>query len=169
MKNNIILIGYMGAGKSTVGKKLAKVRAYEFIDTDQWIEKQENRSIPEIFAKEGEEYFRCLETECIRRLLKEEKGKVISVGGGLPVREENRELLKQLGTVIYLKATPETIYERVKEDTNRPLLQTENPKERIRTMMEEREPFYQQASHIVLSVEEKSVDQLISEIPMLLD
>ena len=168
MKNNIILIGYMGAGKSTVGKALAKCLGYHFLDTDLWIEKKEGEKISLIFEKKGEEYFRNKETECLIDLLSEEKGKVISVGGGLPLRSKNRELLKKLGRVVYLKATPEVIFERVKNDQSRPLLQTDNPKERIITMMKEREEFYQEAACLTILVDNKSVEQIISEIPVAL-
>ncbi len=168
MQSNIILIGYMGAGKSTVGKALAECLGYSFVDTDLWIEKKEEEIISLIFEQKGEEYFRNLETECLIQLLKEEKGKVISVGGGLPLRRKNRELLKKLGMVIYLKATPEVIFERVKNDKSRPLLQSANPKERIITMMKEREEFYQEAACLTILVDHKSVEQIISEIPMVL-
>lgn len=158
----------MGAGKSTVGKALAKYLGYHFLDTDLWIEKKEGEKISLIFEKKGEEYFRNKETECLIDLLSKEKGKVISVGGGLPLRSKNRELLKKLGMVVYLKATPEVIFERVKNDQSRPLLQTDNPKERIITMMKEREEFYQEAACLTILVDNKSVEQIISEIPVAL-
>lgn len=156
----------MGAGKSTVGEKLAEVLQYSFLDTDSWIEKKEQKRISEIFEKQGEAYFRSLETECIKQLVSENEGKVISVGGGLPIRKENRILLKQLGIVVYLKATPEIIYERLKEDQSRPLLRTKNPKEKIREMMEEREVYYKEAAHVILNIENKSVEEIIREILM---
>ena len=164
LKNNIILIGFMGSGKSTLGKRLAEVLNYKFIDTDLEIEKKEGRTISQIFKEEGEVYFRDLETVIIREFLEEEKGKVISVGGGLPLRQENREILQMLGTVIYLKTTSETIYERLKEDTSRPLLQTEDPKKRIKELMEEREEKYREASHIILQTDSKQIEEMISEI-----
>jgi shikimate kinase len=110
LKNNIILIGFMGCGKSTVGKRLAKDYGIEFLDTDAWIEEREQVAISEIFANKGEPYFRQLETNCLEVLLEESAidgskssvRKVVSVGGGLPMKEENRQLLKKLGTVIYL-------------------------------------------------------------------
>ena len=186
MKSNIILIGYMGCGKSTVGRKLAEESGMRFLDTDVWIEEKEGTSISEIFAEKGETFFRDLETECLRGLLKEQDleidfmsnadecggerclnkyGRyVISVGGGLPVREENRKLLRQLGRVIYLKARPDTIYERIKGDTTRPLLQTENPLQRIKEMMISREEKYQEASHEVINVDEKNISEIIEAI-----
>ena len=157
----------MGAGKTTVGKKLAQLVKHDFLDTDQQIEEKEGITISQIFHQKGEEYFRKLETECISCLLKECRGKVIAVGGGLPLREENRKYLKELGRVVYLKATPETIYKRVKKDTSRPLLQTANLKEKVRRMMEEREPFYTQIADLILTIDNKNIDQIISEIPVL--
>ena len=181
MKNNIILIGYMGCGKSTVGKKIAELLNMPFLDTDQWIEEKEEMPVSEIFALKTEAYFRDLETNCLKVLLQEEKEqkaeecinnqgleacnrKVISVGGGLPVREENRKLLKQLGQVIYLKANPETIYERLKGDSTRPLLQTENPLQKIKEMIADREEKYQAAAERVIYVDGKSVTEIIEEI-----
>lgn len=186
MKSNIILIGYMGCGKSTVGRKLAEKLQLSLLDTDVWIEEKEGTTISKIFAEKGENYFRDLETECLRELLKEQDleidfmsnadkcagekclnkyGRyVISVGGGLPVREENRKLLRQLGRVIYLKARPDTIYERIKGDTTRPLLQTENPLQRIKEMMISREEKYQEASHEVINVDEKNISEIIEAI-----
>ena len=158
----------MGAGKSTVGKQLAEINEYSFLDTDQWIEEKEGKRIAEIFGLKGEQYFRDLETGCIRQLLLEEKGKVIAVGGGLPIKEENRKILKQLGMVVYLKGKPETIYERVKGDKNRPLLQIEDPKSKIREMMQEREGYYREAADLILTIEGKTVEEIISEIPITL-
>ena len=176
MKNNIILIGFMGCGKSTVGKQLAQDYGMCFLDTDAWIEDKEKITISEIFAAKGEAYFRELETKCLETLLKEnieesynsKSGKVISVGGGLPVKEENRRLLKKLGTVIYLKATEETIYERLKKDTTRPLLQGDNPKQKIRELMDTREDKYIEASDLVVVVDCKKVVDVLDEIQSIL-
>ncbi len=179
----------MGCGKSAVGRELAKKTDKTFLDTDEWIEEKEGITISEIFASKGETYFRDLETECLSELLQkvkyiqeikhleercqetseyeegmEAKGYVISVGGGLPLREENQRLLKELGQVVYLKAEPETVYERIKGDTTRPLLQTENPKQRIKDMMAVREEKYQTAAHKVLVVDGKGVSEVVDEI-----
>ena len=132
---NVILIGFMGCGKSTVGIKLSYRLRRSLLDTDKIIEKEENRTISDIFVTDGEGYFRDLETQCLKKLIQTEKNQIISVGGGLPIRKENHTLLKELGTVVYLRAKPETIYERLKHDTTRPLLQGENPQEKIRALM----------------------------------
>ena len=172
MKNNIILIGFMGCGKSTIGKEIAKEYDLHFLDIDAWIEEKEQMTISEMFAAKGETYFRGLETKCLEVLLEESNnnsqsdtmGKVISVGGGLPIKEENRQLLKQLGTVIYLKATEETIYNRLKTDTTRPLLQGDNPKQKIKNLMEVREEFYCQASDFIVEVDHKGIRKIVEEI-----
>lgn len=164
MRNNCILIGYMGCGKSTVGRKLAEALNYEFIDTDAWIEKWQGMTISEIFKFKGESYFRDLETEVLRKLLEENGDYIISVGGGLPLREENRKLMQKLGQVIYLKAAPETIYNRIKGDVTRPLLQTENPRAKIIEMLNDREEKYMAAASKVIVVDEKEVSEIVGEI-----
>ena len=162
--NNIILIGFMGCGKTTVGIRLSYYMRMAFLDTDKLIERAQGREISEIFAKEGEAYFRELETGMIAGMIGKEKEKIISTGGGLPIKEENRPLLKKLGTVIYLKLKPETVYERVKDDTKRPLLQCENPLEKIRTLMAQREEAYIDAADVVIEVDGKDFDTIIKEI-----
>lgn len=164
MRNNYILIGYMGCGKSTIGKKLSAILNLKFLDTDAWIEGRQGMTISEIFATKGELFFRDLETEVLQELLEKKETMVISVGGGLPVREENRRLLQQLGQVIYLKAMPETIYNRVKGDTSRPLLQTENPMEKIREMLGQREEKYQAAANRTLIVDGKDISEIVNEV-----
>jgi shikimate kinase len=134
------------------------------IDTDKEIEKEEKRSISDIFAAEGEEYFREQETACLRRLTKTVNNQIISVGGGLPMREINRELMHQLGQVIYLRAKAETIYQRVKNDTTRPLLQGDNPQEKIETLLAERKQNYETAADIIVDVDGKEFEQIVNEI-----
>lgn len=161
---NVILIGFMGCGKTTVGLRLSYRLRQSVIDTDKLIEKEEKRTIADIFAAEGEEYFRKRETDCLKKLLKSVRNQIISVGGGLPMREENRGLLHQLGQVFYLRADAETIYARLKGDTTRPLLQGEDPFTKIRTLMEERDAFYKDASDVVIQVDGKNFEQIIDEI-----
>lgn len=161
---NIILIGFMGCGKSTIGVKLSYRLRRPLLDTDKLIEKEEGRTISEIFDTDGEEYFRNLETACIKKLITTAHDQIISVGGGLPVREENHALLKKLGTVVYLRARAETIYERVKHDKSRPLLQGDNPQEKIRTLMEKRAAVYEGASDVIVDVDNKEFDAILDEI-----
>ena len=164
MKDNIILIGFMGCGKSSVGIRLSDRLRRTIIDTDQWIEQKQKKTVSEIFEESGEEAFRCMETECLRKLIKTARRQIISVGGGLPMRKENHALLKELGRVFYLKVTPETVYERVKNDTTRPLLQVEDPMERIRTLMEKRAPVYEACADVIVEVSGKSFEEIIEEI-----
>mgnify|MGYP003297817998 CR=1 FL=1 len=164
MRNNYILIGYMGCGKSTIGKKMSEILNIKLVDTDAWIEERQGMTVSEIFATKGELFFRDLETGALKELLEEKETMVISVGGGLPVREENRSLLQQLGQVIYLKAQPETIYNRIKGDTTRPLLQTENPMEKIREMLGQREEKYQVVADKIVTVDDKDLSEILDEI-----
>lgn len=161
---NIILIGFMGAGKTTVGKLLARERQMQFVDTDERIEKEQGRSIPEIFSGEGEPYFRNLETALLRHMQEDTERCVISAGGGMPVREENRKLLRALGCVIYLSAAKETILERVKNDGSRPMLNGGDLKERVERLMREREALYRQAAHIEVRTDGRSVRHVIQII-----
>ena len=161
---HIILIGFMGSGKSTMGKLVANKLNCPFVDTDHYIEKKEGRKISAIFADDGEEYFRSLETEVLKELLESEKRKVLSLGGGTPLREENRALLKNGGYVIFLKITPNVAYARLKGDTKRPLLQVENPRERIAELLEYRNPIYESAADYVLCEEKRSLDDVFLEL-----
>ena len=161
---NVILIGFMGCGKSSIAVKLSYRLKQSVVDTDRWIEKKQGRTITEIFAQDGEAAFRQMETEALQYLKEHSKNQIISVGGGLPVREENRKLMKEIGKVVYLRATADTIYERVKEDGARPLLQGENPKERIVTLMEQRKDAYEGAADLIVDVDGKNFGQILFEI-----
>ena len=162
---NIILIGYMGSGKTTVGKIAAERKNYTFVDTDEMIVEQQHRSISEIFAADGERAFRDMETALLGQLIAEKREHlVISTGGGMPLRTENQQLLARLGKVVYLKASPVTIYNRIKGDTTRPLLQCEKPLERIEEMIVERSPLYEAGALFIVEVDELSQSEAASEI-----
>lgn len=161
---NVILIGFMGCGKTTVGLKLSYRLRRSIIDTDKEIEREEKRTISEMFATDGEPYFRDRETACLRKLIEGTNNQIISVGGGLPLREENRRLLHELGQVFYLQAKGETIYERVKDDTTRPLLQVDDPLAKIETLLQERDPYYREAADVVITVDGKSFEEILNEI-----
>lgn len=165
--DNIILIGFMGSGKSTIGIGLSYRLKCVLSDTDKMIEKKEGRSISEIFASEGEAYFREAETALLRSLREGRTRQIFSVGGGTPLREENRKLLRELGTVIYLKVSAETVCERLKGDTTRPLLQAENPMERIAALLREREEIYREAADMTVEVDGKKPAKIVEEIAAL--
>jgi len=165
---NIILIGYMGSGKSTVGRKAAKAVEYNFLDTDVLIEKEEGMTISKLFEEKGEHYFREKETETIRRLIAEPKGNIIATGGGLPMREGNAELLRELGTVIYLKAETDTLVKRLSGDTARPLLQNGDLREKIETMLAIRGPVYESCADVILQTDNMSFYEIICNIEKLL-
>ena len=159
MKTNIVLIGFMGAGKTEVGRILAINLGFNFLDIDALIEKYEEMSITEIFKKKGEKYFRNLETKIlnsIRETIKgvelsgKDKPSVISTGGGMPAFNGNMKLLKNIGTVIYLKADAHTIYERIKSETHRPVLGADGfTLKSVSDKLKEREKFYEKADMII--------------------
>ena len=163
-RDNIILIGFMGSGKSTVGIALSYKMQCVLSDTDKMIERREGKSISEMFASEGEAYFRERETQLLRKLREEKTRQIFSVGGGTPLREENRRLLRELGTVVYLKVPAETVYERLKGDTTRPLLQGDDPMAKIRDLLGQREEIYSGAADIVVAADEKKPAQIAEEI-----
>ena len=161
----IILIGFMGCGKTSIGKRLSEALGIPFLDTDELIEAEQKKSISSIFEEEGEAAFRAMETECLRKLLNsKENCFVLSVGGGLPVREENRKLLSQIGHVVYLKVSPETVYKRLRNDKTRPLLQGANPRGRIWDLMNARKGFYESAAASIVEADDKEFNDIIEEI-----
>ena len=160
----IVLMGFMGAGKTTIGKALAEKLSWDFIDTDAEIEKEQGRKISEIFETEGEQAFRDMETRLLKKLEKSEEQFVLSIGGGMPVREENRELLRKIGTVVYLKATKEELVRRLSGDTNRPLLQGGAMEEKVAALMAARESIYVETAHQEVVTDGKSVKELIEKI-----
>lgn len=163
-KDNIVLIGFMGSGKTTVGVELAKRRNMNFIDTDEYIEKNAGKSITEIFAQDGEEAFRKLETEVLTNLRDTVSNTVFSTGGGMPLRVENARLLKEIGKVFYLTAANQVIYDRVKEDSQRPLLQGENPYGKICELMKQRTPLYEIAADVLVDTNSNDLVDVIQRI-----
>ena len=161
---NVILIGFMGAGKTTVGERYAKKHGLPMVDTDWLIEERAGMTISEIFAQKGEDEFRRTETAVLQTLLSDTQEKVISVGGGLPLREENRRLLKQLGTVIYLEVNPETVLKRLKGDTTRPLLQGGDVTQRVKEFLAVRGPIYREAAEMIVDVNDRTVDEIVAEL-----
>lgn len=160
----IYLIGFMGTGKTSTGKELAKLTGRKMLDTDKLIVKQEGRSIPDIFDDLGESGFRDIETGVFEKLSTDKNEFVISCGGGAPLRKKNTDFMKKNGVVVRLTATAQSVYNRVKNDTNRPLLQSDDPMERIKSLMAEREDAYSAAADITISTDDKSPKQVASEV-----
>lgn len=160
---NIVLIGLMGSGKTTVGKLIAEKLKFNFIDTDELIEKQENKKISDIFAENGEEYFRKVEQDIVKTIAGQEN-QVISTGGGIVKNIQNIQNLKENGVLFYLSASSSVLYERLKsEKANRPLLKTENLLETISNLLNEREEKYKMADFII-NTEDKSPKDISEEI-----
>lgn len=153
---NIFLVGPMGVGKTTIGRQLANLFGYEFADSDRVIEQRTGASIPWIFDMEGEEGFRRREQAVIDELTAL-TGVVLATGGGAVIRAENRDCLKQRGIVVYLKAELDELLARTRNDKNRPLLQTENPRARLQALMEQREPWYLEVADIVFDTEQQNI------------
>ncbi len=145
---NIVLTGFMGTGKSKIGKRLAKRLGMSYLDTDELIEEREKDSVPAIFKKKGEEYFRRLETKVVKEVALLDNF-VISTGGGVVLREGNIRLLKKNALIICLFANPEVILKRTKGDDNRPLLGVNNQKKRIEKLLALRKPYYEKADFSV--------------------
>jgi len=160
---NIVLTGMMGAGKSTISEKLAqKLAGFIAIDADKVIEYQENLSISKIFAQKGENYFRDLETQVIKKIFTK-TNLIVALGGGAFECEENREFLLENGIVIYLEAEPQTLFERIKNSTNRPLLKEGFGEDRIVQILSAREKNYRLA-HFSIKTDNKSTDEIVQEI-----
>jgi len=162
MFKNIILTGFMGVGKTSVGTLLAKDLGFAFVDTDILIEADQKITITEIFSTFGEQYFRDVEARVIAGVL-EDEGQVVSTGGGAVIREENRKTFKQNGVTICLTARPEVIYDRIRHETHRPLLKVPDPLGKIRELLSSRSLFYHQADFII-DTSDRSVDGVINEI-----
>ncbi|MFO8027592.1 MAG: shikimate kinase [Opitutales bacterium] len=161
-KPNLYLVGFMGVGKSAVGRKVARELGYRFIDSDHAIESLKGKKIARIFADEGEAAFRRMEREFIESGHPDE-GCVVSCGGGLVVPEGMSELLKRKGVVVSLFASPECIIERTGRNSKRPLLNVDNPAERVRELLAEREPIYMNAGACI-TTEGRNMKEVVSHV-----
>ena len=163
MKNNIALIGMMGSGKTTVGAELQKLLPkYSYVDVDELIEKSTQKKISEIFLKYGEPHFRILESDKIKNVMNNDN-QIISLGGGAFESEENRKIILNNAKVIYLKATPQAIYNRIKEETHRPLLKRNFSIEKITEIMLKRQINYIKA-HFTIDTTDKTPYNIANEI-----
>ena len=162
-RRNIVLIGMMGSGKSSIGHLLdAKLKDFQYVDIDNEIERNEKMTIEEIFAVVGEAHFRELEHRMIKKL-SNYHNQVIATGGGAVENPENIELLRQNSVIFYLKASIDELYERVKITTNRPLLKTSHPKQKLKELMARREICYRRAD-FEINTENKQLIEIVDEI-----
>ena len=163
MQNTLILVGLMGAGKSTVGRQLAQRLGLAFYDSDKVIEERTGASIPTIFSLEGESGFREREEQIIAELCTL-KNVLIATGGGSVLRETNRKQLRKAGYVVYLRANADHLYQRIKHDKSRPLMQTDNPLQTLRELLKTREPYYLEVADIVVQTGKQKVSVIVREI-----
>lgn len=159
MTGNVFLVGMMGAGKTTIGKFLANFLNKTFFDSDREIQKRTGVTIPLIFEIEGEPGFRKRETEMLLELV-QTKNIVLATGGGAVLSAENREILMRNGTVIYLRATVDDLWRRTRQDKNRPLLQTPDPRRKLTELYAQRDPLYRETAHIVVESGRRSARHL---------
>jgi shikimate kinase len=167
MSSNIVLIGFMGCGKSSIGRRLATRLGHEFLDSDDLITARAGKSITEIFATEGEERFRERETTELGELL-ESTGIVLATGGGAVLRAQNRDLLRGIGTVIWLHADPSILFDRATRSRKRPLLEVENPRATFNNLLESRLPIYRETCDLQVDASglshERTVEELLRRI-----
>lgn len=166
--DNIYLVGLMGAGKTTVGKMLARHTGKFFCDSDQEIKNKTGVSIPHIFEVEGEAGFRVRESAVLKELT-QMRNIVLATGGGAVLAEQNRAMLRNNGTVIYLRASVDDLWARTRHDKNRPLLQTEDPHAKLSELFAVRDPLYKEVADIVVDTSKQSVSSLARHILQLLD
>jgi shikimate kinase len=164
----LCLVGLPGSGKTTVGRQLARRLQAPFVDSDHAIEARLGCSIRAYFEQEGEASFRDVEEQVIDELTATRTG-VLSTGGGVVLRPNNRSHLHSRGHVVYLKSTPEELYRRLRHDSNRPLLQVADPLSRLRDLFAERDPLYREVAHFVLETGRPSVSTLVNMISMQLE
>ena len=160
---NIYLVGPMGAGNTTVGRHLAELLGREFLDSDHEIERKTGASIPWIFDKEGEVGFRERETAVIDELT-ERSALVLATGGGAVTQAANRQFLKQRGIVVYLYTPVEIQLQRTYRDKNRPLLQVENPEQKLQELLEIRDPLYREVAHYIIETNQGAARDLAQKI-----
>ena len=161
--STIILIGMMGAGKTTIGKSLANYLDKTFIDSDHEIQKRTGVKIPVIFEIEGEAGFRKREVDMLQELLRIDNI-VLATGGGIILNKENRKLLRQKGTIVYLRATVNDLWHRTRHDKNRPLLQTTDLQAKLTELYDQRDPIYREIAHIVVESGKQSAHQMVKSL-----
>lgn len=166
---SIALVGLPGSGKTTIGKLLARRLGLEFVDSDHVIEERVGCPIRAFWEQQGEQAFRDIEEATLRDLTAQARGIVLATGGGSVLREANREHLRAATRVVYLRSSPEQVFNRVRQNRNRPLLQVDDPLERLRALHAQREPLYRETAHIVVDTARPSLQVLVNMIVMQLE
>jgi len=161
--NHIAIIGFMGCGKTRVGKRLSQELGIPFVDVDKAITKKMKLTVKEIFQRFGEPFYRALETMEIKSLLEDEERKVVSLGAGLPLQEQNQKLIPELGIVVYIKGSEATLLKRL-EGTNNPLLEGENPEEKVKKLLKQRDPVYQKFANITVETGVMPFEDFVKKI-----
>ena len=162
ISKNIYLIGFMGAGKTSVGKILAERLQLEFCDLDGLIQADCGKTISSIFSEHGEAFFRELESKTLQSV-SQNSGQIVATGGGIVLRQSNWKVMKEGGVTVYLKASPDVLWSRIKNDTSRPLLQVEKPSEKVRELLSFRMPLYEKAD-MIIETENKSPQNIADDI-----
>jgi len=163
VRGNVFLVGMMGAGKTTLGKALAQRMGHEFIDTDRILVERTGVPVATIFEIEGEDGFRRRESSVLAEIAQRD-GCVVATGGGIVLAEENRRVMRESGTVVYLRARLESLWERTRHDTTRPLLSTPDPRGTLASLFEQREPLYREAAHVVVDTGSQSSSTLVNRV-----
>jgi shikimate kinase len=163
MAGNVYLVGMMGAGKTTLGKALAQKTGQEFVDTDRLLVERTGVPVATIFEIEGEDGFRRRESAVIAEVARR-SGCVVATGGGAVLSEENRRLMRESGTVIYLRARLENLWERTRHDATRPLLATPDPRATLADLLEKRDPLYRSAAHVVVETSAQGANVLVNRV-----
>ncbi|HUP28557.1 MAG TPA: shikimate kinase AroL [Usitatibacter sp.] len=167
-RGNIFLVGMMGAGKTTLGRALAQRLRMRFVDTDKVLVDRTGVPVATIFEIEGEAGFRRRETAILGEFATGEEC-VVATGGGAVIAEENRRIMREHGTVVYLRARVESLWERTRHDTTRPLLATSNPRATLAQLLEERDPLYRDAAHVIVDTGSQSASTVVNRVVAALD
>jgi shikimate kinase len=168
MTTHIYLIGMMGSGKSVTGKRLAAMLGRDFADLDAVLEQKSAMTIPEIFAQKGEAFFRDQETLVLREASAQSPGRVFATGGGIILRPENAELMRKTGTAVYLRASVDVLWDRVKDKGHRPLLEVPDPKAALREILSKRRELYEKSCSVNVLTDGKTAEEVAREIVGLL-
>ena len=162
--NHIVIIGFMGSGKTRVGKRLSRDLDLPFVDIDRVVTRKMNLTAKEIFERFGEPFYRALETTAVKALIEDPERKVISLGSGLPMQEQNEKYIKKLGTVVYLKGSYATLKKRLENSSSNPLIDGEDKEDKIKKLLKQRDPVYAKFADIEIITGDKPFEELIAQL-----